>query len=98
MSTSDLARRLVSAPRGQLRHLGHQLDFYISSARWTPKTVARYRREVWAVLSDTAFGVGGLAVIGGTVGVMVALAYAVGTEVGLQGYAALDQIGAANFA
>ncbi|HET7690800.1 MAG TPA: ABC transporter permease [Nocardioidaceae bacterium] len=81
-----------------LRELGKQLDFYVASARWTPKTVVHYRREIWAILSETAFGSGGLAIIGGTVGVMVALAYAIGVEVGLQGYSALEQIGASNFA
>jgi phospholipid/cholesterol/gamma-HCH transport system permease protein len=98
MATTERVRQIVDAPRSQLRELGRQLDFYVSSARWTPRTLLHYRHEVWACLSETAFGSGGLAIIGGTVGVMVALAYAVGTEVGLQGYAALDHIGAANFA
>jgi phospholipid/cholesterol/gamma-HCH transport system permease protein len=98
MTMLDVARRITRGPRGQLRDLGHQYDFYVSSARWTPKTLRRYRHEVWAILSDTAFGTAGLAVVGGTVGVMVALSYAVGTQVGLQGYAALESLGAANFA
>ena len=42
-------------------------------------------------------GSGALAVIGGTVGVITALAFFTGTEVGLQGYAALNQIGTALF-
>lgn len=90
--------RLLSRPLGLLEEGGRQLDFYVSAVRWTPRTLARYRAEVRAVLADTAFGSGGLAVVGGTVGVMMALAFAVGTEVGLQGYAALQQIGASNFA
>ncbi|WP_203336970.1 MlaE family ABC transporter permease [Nocardioides limicola] len=95
---SDTVRRMMRGPRAQLRDLGHQYDFYVTSARWTPRTLRHYRREVWAILSDTAFGSAGLAVVGGTVGVMVALSYAVGTQVGLQGYAALESLGAANFA
>ncbi len=98
MTVLDTARRMARRPAGQLRELGHQYDFYVSSARWTPRTLRHYRHEIWAILSDTAFGSAGLAVVGGTVGVMAALAYAVGTEVGLQGYAALDSLGAANFA
>ena len=39
----------------------------------------------------------GAAVIGGTVGVITALAFFTGTEVGLQGYAALNQIGTSAF-
>jgi phospholipid/cholesterol/gamma-HCH transport system permease protein len=43
------------------------------------------------------FGSGALGLIGGTVGVMIGLTLATGTVVGLQGYAALNQIGAAAF-
>ncbi|KQY58521.1 ABC transporter permease [Aeromicrobium sp. Root495] len=78
--------------------LGHQLRFYRQSVAWTPRTLARYRREVRSVLADLAFGQGALAVVGGTVGVMIALSYAVGAQVGLQSHAALDQLGATNFA
>ena len=45
------------------------------------------------LLSEVVFGSGSLAVIGGTVGVIVALCFFTGTEVGLQGYSALDQLG-----
>lgn len=98
MSARTLVKGAVRAPQAGLEEAGRQLDFYASSIRWAPRTLRRYRSEVWAVLADTVFGSGGLAIVGGTVGVMIALAYAVGTEVGLQGYAALQQIGASNFA
>jgi len=39
------------------------------------------------------FGSGSLAVIGGTVGVIAVMCFFTGTEVGLQGYAALNQVG-----
>ena len=45
-----------------------------------------------------SFGSGALAVIGGTIGVMVGLTVFTGTVVGLQGYAALNQIGTSAFA
>ena len=44
-----------------------------------------------------SFGSGALALIGGTVGVMIGMTLFTGTVVGLQGYAALNQIGAAAF-
>ena len=88
----------MSAIRSGARELGRQLDFYVASLAWSPRTLTRYRHEIWSVLSEVAFGRGALAVVGGTVGVMMALSYAVGTEVGLQGYAGLNQIGATNFA
>ncbi|AXT83928.1 ABC transporter permease [Aeromicrobium sp. A1-2] len=87
----------ILSPAAGLEELGHQLRFYGQSLRWAPRTITRYRREVLSVLSDIAFGTGGLAIVGGTVGVMFALSYAVGAEIGLQSHASLDQIGAANF-
>jgi len=43
------------------------------------------------------FGSGSLAVIGGTVGVIAFMSFFTGTEVGLQGYAALSQLGVASY-
>ncbi len=81
----------------RLELLGHQLRFYGQSVRWSPRALVRYRKEVFSVLADATFGSGGLAIVGGTVGVMIALSYAVGAEVGAQSHASLDQIGAGNF-
>jgi phospholipid/cholesterol/gamma-HCH transport system permease protein len=78
--------------------LGEQLSFYIRALAWTPRTVRRYRTEVLKLLAQVSFGSGGLAVIGGTVGVIAFLAFFTGTEVGLQGYAALHQLGTGAFA
>ena len=58
----------------------------------------RYRREILRLLAEVTLGTGALAVIGGTVGVITFLAFFTGTEVGLQGYAALNQIGTSAFA
>jgi phospholipid/cholesterol/gamma-HCH transport system permease protein len=82
---------------GWLDMLGDQLAFYARSLAWTPRTIRRYRREVFRLLSEVAFGSGALALIGGTVGVMLAMTLFTGTVVGLQGYAALNQIGASAF-
>ncbi|HEY6739826.1 MAG TPA: ABC transporter permease [Actinopolymorphaceae bacterium] len=76
-----------------LQQLGAQLAFYARAIAWTPRTLRRYRREVWRLLAEVTFGTGALAVIGGTVGVIAFLAFFTGTEVGLQGYAALHQLG-----
>ena len=54
---------------------------------------AHYKREVLRLLAEVAFGSGGLAVILGTVGVMVMMSGFTGVVVGMQGYAALDQLG-----
>jgi len=75
--------------------LGEQLLFYVRALAWTPRAIRRYWREVLRLLSEVTFGSGALALIGGTVGVMIGMTLFTGTVVGLQGYAALNQIGAA---
>ncbi|HYT10846.1 MAG TPA: ABC transporter permease [Mycobacteriales bacterium] len=90
-------RRLVQRPLAVLDDLGGQLGFYLKALAATPRTLRRYKKEVLRLLAEVSFGSGGLAVVGGTVGVIAFLSFFTGTEVGLQGYAALDQIGTAAF-
>jgi phospholipid/cholesterol/gamma-HCH transport system permease protein len=80
-----------------LDQLGGQLAFYIKAISWTPRTVRRYPREIIRLLAEVSFGTGALAVIGGTVGVICFLTFFTGTEVGLQGYQALNQLGSSAF-
>jgi phospholipid/cholesterol/gamma-HCH transport system permease protein len=77
--------------------LGDQLAFYLRALLWIPRASRRYFREILRLLSEVTFGSGGLGVIGGTVGVMIAMTLFTGTVVGLQGYAALNQIGTSAF-
>jgi phospholipid/cholesterol/gamma-HCH transport system permease protein len=63
----------------------------------TPKSVTRYPKEILRLLAEVTLGSGGLAVIGGTVGVITAMTFFTGAQVGLSGYAALNQIGTAAF-
>ncbi|CAM5517259.1 ABC transporter permease [Streptomyces californicus] len=81
----------------RLDRSGDQLAFYIKALLWIPRTLRRYLREVQRLLAEVSFGSGGLGVIGGTIGVMVAMTLFTGTVVGLQGYAALNQIGTSAF-
>src|SRR4051794_12168258 len=78
---------------GGLERLGDQFGFYLRALAWTPLTLRRYSREIIRLLGEVSFGSGALAVIGGTIGVMVGLCVFTGTVVGLQGFAALNQIG-----
>ncbi|MDT4980944.1 MAG: phospholipid/cholesterol/gamma-HCH transport system permease protein, partial [Pseudonocardiales bacterium] len=87
------ARKAIKAPLGMLDDLGEQMSFYVRALAWTPRTIRRYKKEVLRLLSEVVFGSGSLAVIGGTVGVIAFMSFFTGTEVGLQGYAALDQLG-----
>jgi phospholipid/cholesterol/gamma-HCH transport system permease protein len=80
-----------------LDKLGDQLFFYLRALFWIPRAIHRYLKEVLRLLSEVAFSSGALTLIGGSVGVMIGMTLFTGTVVGLQGYAALNQIGAAAF-
>ena len=91
------AREAVDRSFGFLDTLGDQILFFLRALGWIPRAVTRYLREIVRLLAEVSFGSGALAVIGGTIGVMVGMTVFTGTVVGLQGYAALDQIGTAAF-
>jgi phospholipid/cholesterol/gamma-HCH transport system permease protein len=92
-----IGRAVVLTPAGWLEDLGGQLSFYGRSLGWTYRTVIRYKKEVLRLLAEVSLGSGALAVIGGTVGVIFFLTFFTGTEVGLQGYQGLSQIGVSAF-
>jgi phospholipid/cholesterol/gamma-HCH transport system permease protein len=92
--SSVLSRRSAAGRPGDgLERLGDQLGFYAKALAATPVAIRRYFREIVRLLGEVSFGSGALAVIGGTIGVMVGLCVFTGTVVGLQGFAALNQIG-----
>jgi phospholipid/cholesterol/gamma-HCH transport system permease protein len=78
-------------------NLGEELAFYLRALAAAPRAITRYKKEILRLLAEVTLGSGALAVIGGTIGVITAMAFFTGTEVGLQGYAALNQIGTAAF-
>src|SRR6476469_4159587 len=90
-------RSVYAVPLKTLDNLGEELAFFIKALAWTPRTIRRYKKEILRILAEVTLGSGALVVIGGTVGVITAMCFFTGTEVGLQGYAALNQIGTAAF-
>ncbi|MDQ1671301.1 MAG: phospholipid/cholesterol/gamma-HCH transport system permease protein [Actinomycetota bacterium] len=97
MSIQTTLLRPVKGLDDSLTQLGGQLRFYARSIGWSGRTIRRYKKEVLRLLAEVALGTGALAVIGGTVGVIAFLAFFTGTEVGLQGYSALNQLGSSAF-
>src|SRR5579875_2408409 len=83
---------------GALEDLGEQLSFYGRSIVWFPRAAVSYTKEVLRLIAEVSLGSGALALIGGTVGVIGFLTFFTGTEVGLEGYQGLQQIGIAAFA
>ena len=73
--------------------LGDQIFFFVKALLWVPRAITRYGREIVRLLAEVSFGSGALAVIGGTIGVMVGMTAFTGTVVGIQGYSALNQVG-----
>ncbi|MCW2838941.1 MAG: transporter permease [Aeromicrobium sp.] len=82
-------------PAGALDDLGRQMLFYIRVIKSVPRTIMNYGKEILRLLAEVALGSGSLAIIGGTIGVITAMCFFTGTAVGIQGYAALDQLGTA---
>ncbi|OLT25446.1 ABC transporter permease [Actinomadura sp. CNU-125] len=89
--------RTVNAPLQRLDDFGHQLSFYLRAFAWTFRVLRRYRTEVMRLLAEVSLGTGGLAVIGGSVVIVGFMTFFTGSQVGLQGFESLDQIGTAAF-
>lgn len=73
-----------------------QLGFYARIVRAMPLAL-RYPREILVLMSDITLGSGALIVGGGMFFVVVSIAFFTGTEVGLEGFNGLQQIGAEAF-
>jgi phospholipid/cholesterol/gamma-HCH transport system permease protein len=73
-----------------------QLRFYARIVRAMPRAL-RYPREILVLMSDITLGSGALIVGGGMFFVVVSIAFFTGTEVGLEGFNGLQQIGAEAF-
>lgn len=93
-SVSSAAQWTLRAIVQWLDGVGRQLAFYGSAIVWIPKTVVSYRAETVRLIGDVALGRGAMAALGGSVGVVIAMSFFTGIEVGLQGYEGLEQIGA----
>jgi len=86
--------RAWSTASGALDDLGRQGSFYVRAIGWMWRVLLRYKQEVATILSEVAFGSGALAVIGGTVVIVVFMTFFTGLEVGQEGYNSLNQLGA----
>ena len=96
-SIGAVGSAIIQGRRRSLEQYGDQLLFYLKALAWAPRAIRRYPREITNTLAEISFGAGGLTMIGGTVGVIAFLAFFAGTEVGIQGYASLSQLGVAKF-
>jgi phospholipid/cholesterol/gamma-HCH transport system permease protein len=91
-------RPIVTRPLDSLEDMGEQLSFYGRAIGWSWRTLIHYKKEVFRLIAEVSLGSGALAVIGGSVGVIMFMTFFTGTEVGLEGYQGLNQIGISAFA
>ena len=94
---TQTASNAVQAQRRSIERYGDQLLFFAKALVFIPHVVKRYPKEITKTLAEITFGVGGLSLIAGSVGVIAFMSFFAGTEVGIQGYASLSQIGVAKF-
>ena len=81
-----------------LEEVGSQLLFYLRVFAAMPKMFKpRYLKLLAVMVSDITIGAGALIVGGGMVFVIFSMSFFTGTEVGLQGFKGLQQIGAEAF-
>ncbi|HLI45487.1 MAG TPA: ABC transporter permease [Acidimicrobiales bacterium] len=81
---------------GVLTAIFEQVAFAVRLVVSLPKGL-RYRKEIAGHVSDVALGAGALIVGGGMFFVISTIAFFTGTEVGLEGFTGLQQIGAQAF-
>jgi phospholipid/cholesterol/gamma-HCH transport system permease protein len=91
-----LAVRSYKALTRPLDSLMDQLRFYGRAIRSMPLAL-QYRGMILGVVSDITIGVGALIVGAGTFFVIFAMSFFTGTQVGLEGFQGLSQIGAQAF-
>lgn len=90
------AGRAVAAVLAPFTQVYDQVVFAGRILRRLPRAL-KYRKEILHLIADMTIGAGALMVGGGMVFVIFFLAFFTGTEVGLQGFTALQQIGAESF-
>ena len=108
MASITAAGRKITIPGSQapgkigdlLEEIGAQLTFYrqvMVEVLTLGLVRRRYTSQLFAMISDIAIGAGALIVGGGMVFVILSMSFFTGTEVGLQGFKGLQQIGAEAF-
>jgi phospholipid/cholesterol/gamma-HCH transport system permease protein len=90
----SFAERWKVAKREHPEHgLWAHLVFYVAVLRSLPQAL-KYRRVIASTVSDITIGVGAMVVGAGTFFVIFSMAFFTGTQVGLEGFQGLEQIGA----
>ena len=76
-----------------MSRIGDHMLFYAQGLAGVPFAVRHYRREVIRLIAEISMGAGTLAMIGGTLVIVVFLTLAAGGTLAVQGYSSLENIG-----
>jgi phospholipid/cholesterol/gamma-HCH transport system permease protein len=96
----SVGRRAVGSVGNGFEEVGRQLGFYVRILYETFVHLIirlKYRNLIFNLVSDITIGAGALIVGTGMVVVIFSMSFFTGTEVGLQGFKGLEQIGAESF-
>jgi phospholipid/cholesterol/gamma-HCH transport system permease protein len=91
------ANRVLHATRSGWKKLGEQARFFGETIAAIPDVLINYRAELIRQIAAMSMGVGGLAVVGGTVAVMAFLTMSTASTVITEGYNQLSQVGVEAF-
>ncbi len=98
--TTPIADRLIIRPTNRIAatfdELWKQFTFYARIVTTFPRGL-KYWKEIVNLISDITIGAGALVVGGGMFFVIFSMSFFTGTEVGLEGFKGLQQIGAQAF-
>jgi phospholipid/cholesterol/gamma-HCH transport system permease protein len=93
---ADHGRAIAASTTELVTLIADQVVFYLR-ALWSLPRGLRYRTEILSLITEIAIGPGALIVGGGMFFVVMSISFFTGTEVGLEGFAGLQQIGAQAF-
>ena len=96
MATTDRVMRPITRPLRPFEEFADQMRFWGEALRGM-RYALRWRRVILEHMSDIVVGAGALVVGGGLLFVIFSLAFFTGTQVGLEGAAGLETIGAQSY-
>ncbi|RJQ67154.1 ABC transporter permease [Pseudonocardiaceae bacterium YIM PH 21723] len=76
-----------------IAEIGAQATFYVRALAHIPHTLKHYGKHVVKLITEISFGTAALISTGGTIGVVFALSFASGSQIGLEGFRGLDLVG-----
>ncbi|MQA61728.1 MAG: ABC transporter permease [Actinophytocola sp.] len=90
---------MVSGPADRVSsafaEVGNHLVFYAKVIAYIPSSILKYFNHIVRLIAEISFGSATILAAGGTVGVVFAMSFVSGAQVGLEGFRGLDLVGLA---